>query len=118
MGQPITVVEKPSSRPGMVRFEINRPLTGMGHERFVKERPVEGNLPVHELSRRLFARGGVDAVHANGSVITLDLSKGANTDGIADLIRQLFIYYREGVPVPSFPGAEAGGAGEGVTPPS
>ena len=34
MGQPVAVVEKPSSIPGMVRFEANRSLTGMGHERF------------------------------------------------------------------------------------
>jgi len=32
MGQPINVVEKPSSTPGLARFEINRSLTGMGHE--------------------------------------------------------------------------------------
>ena len=34
MGQPITVVEKPSSTPGVARFETNRSLTGMGHERY------------------------------------------------------------------------------------
>jgi hypothetical protein len=32
MGQPVTVIEKPSSVSGVVRFETNRPLTGMGHE--------------------------------------------------------------------------------------
>ena len=34
MGQPITVVAKPSSRSGVVRYETNRALTGMGHERY------------------------------------------------------------------------------------
>jgi hypothetical protein len=34
MGQPINVVEKPSRTPGIARFEINRSLTGMGHERY------------------------------------------------------------------------------------
>src|SRR6478609_7412728 len=90
MGQPITVVEKASSRPGIVRFDINRPLSGMGHERYTKERPVEGNRPVDELARRLFERGGVDGVHINGSVITVDLSKGATSAGLADLISDLF----------------------------
>ena len=33
MGQPITVVEK-RGPAGVVRFELNRSLTGMGHERF------------------------------------------------------------------------------------
>jgi len=95
MGQPITVVEKPSRRPGIVRFEINRPLTGMGHERYVKDQPIDDDRPVDELARRLFARGGVDAVHVNGNMITVDLSKGASAEGLATVIEQLFIYYRD-----------------------
>jgi hypothetical protein len=95
MGQPITVVEKASQRPGIVRFEINRPLSGMGHERYRKDEPVEGNRPVDELARRVFEHGGVDSVHINGSVITVDLSKGGSADGLADVIRELFIYYKE-----------------------
>ena len=34
MGQQVAVVEKPSPRPGLLRFETNRSLTGMGHEHF------------------------------------------------------------------------------------
>ena len=34
MGQPVAVVHKPSSVPGVIRFEANRSLTGMGHERY------------------------------------------------------------------------------------
>ncbi len=34
MGQPITVTEKPTKRAGIVRFELNRALTGMGHEQY------------------------------------------------------------------------------------
>ena len=95
MGQPVSVVEKPSSRPGVVRFEVNRPLTGMGHERYFATVPVEGNRPPDELARRLFARGGIDAIHMNGSVITVDMAKGASTAGLTEIIRDLFIYYRE-----------------------
>ena len=83
MGQPITVVEKASHRPGIVRFEINRPLSGMGHERYVKETPVEGQRPVDELARRVFEHGGVDGVHINGSMITVDLAKGGSAVGLA-----------------------------------
>ncbi|CAN5275399.1 hypothetical protein BH18ACT4_BH18ACT4_10840 [soil metagenome] len=93
MGQPVTVVEKPSSRPGLVRFEINRSLTGMGHERYTSRADAEGDRPPDELARRLFDRGGIDAVHINSSVITVDLAKGASSDGLADLIRELFRYY-------------------------
>ena len=98
MGQSITVVEKRSHRPGIVRFEINRPLSGMGHERWVAGQPVEGDRPVDELARRLFARGGIDSVHINGSVITLELARGGTTDGLADVIVHLFRYYPDNAP--------------------
>ncbi len=100
MGQPVTVLEKPSSRAGVVRYEINRSITGMGHERYVKGEEVVGDRPADELARRLFARGGVDALHMNSNVITIDLD-GFETDGIAELITELFTYYRPGVPVPT-----------------
>lgn len=93
MGQPITVVESESSRAGIVRFEVNRSLTGMGHERYPAGALVEGDRPPDELARRLLARGGIDAVHINGSIVTVDLAKGGDTDGVAELIRELFLYY-------------------------
>ncbi len=104
MGQPITVVEKPSSNPGVVRFEINRSITGMGHERYRSADDAVTDRPPDELARRLFARGGIDAVHVNSNVITVDLQKGARTDGIRELIEELFIYYRPGVEVPQLDG--------------
>ncbi len=107
MGQPITVVEKASHSPGIVRFEVNRPLSGMGHERYVKETPVEGQRPVDELARRVFEHGGVDGVHINGSMITVDLAKGGSAVGLADLIRDLFLYYRESDAAPGDEAAEA-----------
>jgi hypothetical protein len=93
MGQPITVVEKRSSRPGVVRFEINRPLSGMGHERYVAGQTIDDHRPVDEVARRLFAVGGVDAVHVNGNVITVDLAKGGSAEGMAEIIRDLFVFY-------------------------
>lgn len=110
MGQPVTVIEKPSSRAGVVRYEINRTLTGMGHERYRAERPVEGDRPPDVLARRLFERGGIDGIHINSNVITLDLAKGAGTEGITDIIEDLYTYYRPGVEVPS---PESFGAAEG-----
>jgi len=102
MGQPITVVEKRSNRPGVLRFEINRPLTGMGHERYKAAQLIEGNRPPDELARRLFEHGGVDAVHIYDNMITVDLARGATGEGLIDAIRELFLYYRE----PSAPGQE------------
>ena len=72
----------------------------MGHERYVKGQEVQGDRPADELARRLFARGGVDALHINSNVITIDLD-GGETDGIAELITELFTFYRPGVPIPT-----------------
>jgi hypothetical protein len=113
MGQPVSVIEKPSSRPGVVRYEINRTLTGMGHERYRADRPVVGHRPPDELARRLFERGGIDAVHVNSNVITIDLAKGSgDTSGIAEIIEDLYTYYRPGVPVPSAEDFATGSEGD------
>jgi hypothetical protein len=101
MGQPITVTEKPSAKPGVVRFETNRNLTGMGHERYTRAEDALGRRPVDELARRLFARGGVDAMHVYGNVITVDLTKGATPDGLAEIIHELFVHYVPGVLPPT-----------------
>jgi len=102
VGQPIVVVEKPSSKPGVVRFEINRSLTGMAHERYRSPDDISEDRPPDRLARLLFSRGGIDGVHIYSNVITVDLAKGATSDGLADLIRELYIHYREGV-TPSLP---------------
>ena len=93
MGQPITVVEKQSSNPAVLRFETNRPLSGMGHERYTEPPPEIQGRTVDELARRLFAAGGVDSVHINGSVVTVTLGGGRTGDGLADIVRGLFLHY-------------------------
>jgi hypothetical protein len=100
MGQPITVVEKPSSRTGIVRYEINRSLTGMGHERYAAGEEVVGDAPADELARRLLALGGIAGVHVNANVVTIELADH-DTEGIADVIADLHLYYVEGVEVPT-----------------
>jgi hypothetical protein len=93
MGQPINVVEKPSSTPGIARFEINRSLTGMGHERYTSVDDVLDDRPVDELARRLFDSGGVTQVHVNSSVITVHLAPGWSGDKLLDVIRGLYVFY-------------------------
>ncbi len=109
MGQPITVVETPSTtNPAMVRFETNRPLSGMGHERY--EGPPSELLrrPVDELARRLFATAVVEKIHINGSVVTVTLVGGQTGAGLGDIIRHLFLHYRATPVVPmEAPTAEA-----------
>lgn len=102
MGQPITVVEKPSvSNPAIVRFETNRPLSGMGHERYEGPPGPLRQRPVDELARRLFASGGVEKVHINGSVVTVTLGGGQTGAGLADVVRELFLHYGDATEVPA-----------------
>ena len=60
MGQPVTVVEEASSRPGVVRFSTNRVLSGMAHESYSAAPDPLADRPVDELARiftGVFARG-------------------------------------------------------------
>jgi len=126
MGQLITVTRKPTSKAGVVVFDLNRSLTGMGHERY-RSPEVTGHRPVDELARRLFATGAVRAVHVYSNVVTVQLSEPAGSggktepagsggktepagsggktqpgsvgEGLDEVIRDLFTYYREGVEV-------------------
>lgn len=103
MGQPIAVTRKPTDRPGLVRFEINRSLTGMGHERYRSPADVLGNRPPDLLARRLFEHGGVAAVSMYSNTIDVELAPGGSDAGLEDLIRDLYIHYKDGVQ-PSFQG--------------
>lgn len=108
MGQPVTVVQKASSKPGIVRFEINRSITGMGHERYRSAEDALDDTPCDELARRLFTHGGVEYVHINSNVITVEAGFGADVSSLKQIVEDLFIYYRPGVEVASFePAAEA-----------
>lgn len=94
MGQPITVLEtKSATNPAVLRFETNRPLSGMGHERYESPPSELLQRPVDELARRLFAAGGVEKVHINGSVVTVTIGGGQTGEGLADVIRHLFLHY-------------------------
>jgi hypothetical protein len=113
MGQMVAVTEKPSTSPGVVRFELNRALTGMGHERFRSAADAFGPRPAAELARRLFATGQAAAVHVYANIVTVDLAKGANSSGLADVMRHLYQYWQPGMAPPTFedlqPEEEAGG---------
>ena len=100
MGQPVTLIKTSSPRPGIVRFELNRSLTGMGHVRYEVGDDIVADDPASELASRLFEAGGVEAVHIYSSMVTVTL---ASTD-IGDLeavIAGLYTYYLPGVGIPS-----------------
>ncbi len=102
MGQPVAVVEKPSSTPGVVRYEANRSLSGQGHDRFESLSDAIGPTPSAEVARRLFGSGKVSSVHVFSNIITVDLLKGRTADGLGDIIRDLYQYWRPGMVPPAF----------------
>ena len=62
--------------------------------------------PVDELARRLFAAGGVEKIHINGSVVTVTLGGGQTGAGLGDVVRDLFLHYGDASPVPTEAPAE------------
>ena len=102
VGQPIAVTEKPSSKPGIVRFETNRSFTGMGHEHFGALAEISGHRPTDELARRLLNTGKVDGVHVYMNMITVDVKKGFEPTGLREVIEGLYTYWQPGMVPPSF----------------
>jgi len=82
----------------------------MGHDRFTSPDQITGDRPVDDVARRLFERGGVEAVHINSNVITVTLGVGTTSTGMKEIIEGMYTFYLPGVPVPSFeaPAAEGG----------
>lgn len=102
MGQQVSVIEKPSPRPGVLRFETNRSLTGMGHERFTTVADAVGPRPAASLARQLLATGKVDSVYIYGNIVSVDVTKGFTSDGLADVVRDMYQYWKPGMDLPTF----------------
>ena len=99
MGQPVTVLEKPSVVPGVVRFETNRPLAGMGTQVYRSADDAVADRPVDRVARTLFESGAVTSVTIGANVITVGLRTGSTAAGLRERLEELFIHYREGVEV-------------------
>ena len=103
--------------PGVIRFETNRSLTGMGHEHFATMADAVGPRPAAALARQLLSTGKVDSVYIYGNIVTVDISKGYTADGLGDVVRNMYQYWKPGVEIPTFdapapepePAAAAGG---------
>lgn len=119
MGQSIVVTEKPSSTPGIIRFETNRALTGMGHERYLAGTEVWGHRPPDELARRLLTQPSVAGVQINANMVTVDLNKGHDSAGLLEIIENLYRFYPdapEGEAAADAPAAEAEAPAEPAEP--
>ena len=100
MGQPVTFLSTTSPKPGVLRFELNRSLTGMGHERYHRDDEIIGTRPPDVLAKRIFAAGEVETVHIYSSMVTVGLATSDAGD-LEKVLRELYTYYVPGVEIPS-----------------
>jgi hypothetical protein len=98
MGQAVGITQKRTLAPGVVRYELNRSLTGTAHESYRSAADADGARPTDVLARRLFESGVVEAVHVFSNVVTITLIK---TDQVSDsldgIVEDLFLHYLPGV---------------------
>jgi len=99
MGEPVTVIERQTSVPGVIRFQINRSVSGTGHEVFRSAADAQAQTPSAKLARALFEQGGIQAVHIYGNIITVHLASGQTGAALKPIIESLYIFYKEGVEV-------------------
>jgi hypothetical protein len=119
MGKSVQIVARTRPRVGYLRFEIDRSLTGTGHESYEIAPLEECDRPTDVLARSLFATGLVKRVHIFSNVITITLQPQADVatsrEGVATVeeseqeklsqqddllqtvVEQLFVHYRPGV---------------------
>ncbi len=118
MGQQVAVVEKPSSVPGVLRFESNRTLTGQGHEIFRCADDAIGPRPAAVLARQLLSTGQVESVHMYSNIVTVNLQKGFSGLGLDEVMRNLYQYWKPGMVPQAFdaPADEPVTGGGGAAP--
>lgn len=100
MGQPVTFLSTSSPKPGIVRFELNRSLTGMGHERYKAGDEITNTRPPDVLAQRILDAGNVDSVHIYGSMVTVSMASTEPAE-LDEVVRELYTYYVPGVEIPS-----------------
>lgn len=78
----------------------------MGHESFTagetSARLTSAQTSSAELARRLFATGRVARVHVYQNIITVDLAHAHDSTGMADIVRDLYQYWKPGMEPPAF----------------
>ena len=125
VGQPVDVKQTTAGVAGRIRFELNRTLTGQGHEKFTSVSQAIGPRPAAELARRLFNSGAVLGVHIFANIVTIDLVPGSRDGDLAQIITDLHQYWKPGMKPPSVeellaqvaaPAAAAAPSAEGSAP--
>lgn len=101
VGQPVDVKQSQAGVAGRIRFELNRTLTGQGHEKFTSASQAVGPRPAAELARRLFDSGAVLGVHVFANIVTIDLVPGSRDGDLAKIVTDLHQYWKPGMKPPT-----------------
>lgn len=101
VGQPVDVKQTKGAVTGRIRFELNRTLTGQGHEKFTNASQAIGARPAAELARRLFNSGAVLGVHVFANIVTVDLVPGSRDGDLAQIVTDLHQYWKPGMKPPT-----------------
>jgi hypothetical protein len=71
-------------------------------------KPIYGQRPADVLARRIFElHAGVQRVHVNSSIVTIEAGAGTDVAGIEHTIADLYTYYLPGVEPPVIDTGEA-----------
>jgi hypothetical protein len=124
MGKSVQIVTFARPRAGFVRIEIDRSLSGTGHESYESAPNEESDRPTDVLAKRLFETGLVKRVHIFSNVITItEAGSGVDSrevepatgsdaratmeeseehvsekdDTLRTVVEQLFVHYRPGI---------------------
>ena len=100
---------------------VNRPLRPQPFRRPSScPRPLRLDFTVSPLepaalARQLLSTGKVDSVYIYGNIISVDITKGSNADGLGDVVRNMYQYWKPGMEMPTFdaPAEEAPAAASG-----
>lgn len=95
MGEPVSVIEKPSHLDDYYNFETNRSFTGMGHESYSIDEPILKDRFVDKLAQALFDTNLVSEVHIYAQTITVKLKPSVkDVEPVKQVIEDFCLYYK------------------------
>lgn len=74
----------------------------MGHERYTSLADAVGPRPGAYVARALLSTGKVDAVYIYGNIISVEITRGHDADGLSDVVRNMYQYWKPGMEMPTF----------------
>jgi hypothetical protein len=61
-----------------------------------------GPRPAAVLARRLLSTGQVASVYIYSNIVSVDIAEGSSSDGLSDVVRNMYQYWKPGMEMPTF----------------